>query len=206
MSGQARRPAALDLLEQAVNRLLELDTDTAERLGQLAGRVIAFEITGPGLSFTLLPGAGAVQLHAAGSHAPDVTVRGRPLELLRHVAGRRSGRGGGHIEIAGDVEVAQQLQQILARLDPDWEEALSRHVGDTAARKLRRGAVALRDFAREARESLGVSVSEYLRYERRVLVDRPESESFVRAVDDLRDATERLRARLQILDRRTTGR
>ncbi len=204
MSGQVQRPVALELLEQAVNHLLELDTDTAERLGQLAGRVIAFEIVGPGLAFTLSPTAGAVQIHAAGIHTPDVTVRGRPAELLRHVAGSRSG-GGGHIEIAGDVEVAQQLQQILARLDPDWEEALSRRVGDTAARKLRRGAVALRDFAREARESLGASVSEYLRYERRVLVDRPESEAFVSAVDDLRDATERLRARLQFLDRRTAG-
>lgn len=205
MSATGEQPLPLELLERILNRLLELDADTAARLGALDGRIIAFEITGAGIAFALAPAAGTLRLHAHAAYRPDVTVRGRPAELLRHVAGRRSGRGGAHIEIAGDVEVAQQLQQILARLDPDWEEALARWVGDTAARKLRRAALALRDVAREARESLGFSVSEYLRFERRVLVDRPETENFVRAVDDVRDAAERLRARILFLHRRVAG-
>lgn len=198
-------PSGLEWLQQGVNRLLELDPDTAARLATLQGRVIAFDITGTGLAFVLIPGAGVVEIHAPGRYPPDVTVRGRPVDLLRHVAGKRTGRGGGHIEIAGDVELAQQLQQVLAHLDPDWEEALAQWVGDGLARKLRRGAVALRAFARETRESFAFSTSEYLRFERRVLVDRPEHDGFVRAVDDLRDAAERLRARLQRLDGAAAG-
>lgn len=205
MSGTRTQALPLEVLEHCLNRLLELDEDTAARLGALSGRIIAFEITGTGLAFAMAPGSGALRLHAADACTPDVTVRGRPAELLRHVAGRRSGRSGGHIEIAGDVEVAQQLQQILARLDPDWEEALAQWVGDTAAHRLRRGALAMRDFARTARESMGLNVSEYLRFERRMLVDRPEADTFVRDVDDLRDDTERLRARLRFLARRLAG-
>jgi ubiquinone biosynthesis protein UbiJ len=196
VSGQAGT-AGLELLEACLNRLLELDPDSAALLDALAGRVFAFEITGPGIGFVLAPGADGVRVHAPGTVAPDVTVRGRPAALLRHLAGR-----GGHIEVAGDVELAQRLQQVLARLDPDWEEALAAWVGGSAARNLCRGAAALRDCMRTARASLGASVSEYLRYERRVLVDRPEAETFVGAVDDLRDDVERLRARLQRLDRR----
>jgi len=193
---------ALPVLEQYLNRLLEMDAEVAARLGELSGRVIAVEVSGTALAFRLVPEAGAMRLHADGPRDPDVTIRGRPLELLRHVAARGSGRGGGHIEIAGDVELAQRLQQILSRLEPDWEEALSQWIGDLPARKLRRGAAALLAFGREVRESLPFSTSEYLRYERRVLVDRPAADGFVRAVDDLRDDAERLRARLQILDRR----
>ena len=189
-------------LEQGLNRLLEMDAENAARLEELAGRVIAVEVTGTGIAFRLVPEAGALRLHATGPREPDVTIRGRPLELLRHVAARGTGRGGGHIEISGDVEVAQRLQQILARLEPDWEEALSQWVGDLPARKLVRAGGALVAFGREARASLSFSLSEYLRYERRVLVDRPAADSFVRAVDDLRDDAERLRARLQLLDRR----
>ena len=44
-------------------------------------------------------------------------------------------------------------------------------------------------------------MSEYLRYERQVLVDRPMAEAFVRSVDDLRDDAERMQARLARLDR-----
>ena len=190
------------VLEQYLNRLLEMDAEMAERLGELSGRVIAVEVSGTPVAFRLVPEAGALRLHADGPRDPDVTIRGRPLELLRHVAARGAGRGGGHIEIVGDVELAQRLQQILSRLEPDWEEALSQWVGDLPARKLVRAGGALLAFGREARESLSFSVSEYLRYERRVLVDRPAADRFVRAVDDLRDDAERLRARLQLLDRR----
>ena len=191
------------VLEQTLNRLLEMDADTAALLGELSGRVIAVEVSGTAVAFRLVPETGALRVHADGTQAPDVTIRGRPLELLRHVAARgAAARGGGHIEIAGDVEVAQRLQQILARLEPDWEEALSQWVGDLPARKLGRAAGALVEFGREVRQSLSFSASEYLRYERRVLVDRPEADGFVRAVDDLRDDAERLRARLQLLDRR----
>ncbi len=186
------------VLEQGLNRLLEMDAETAARLEELAGRVIAVEVTSTPVAFRLVPEAGALRLHADGPREPDVTIRGRPLELLRHMAAR----GGGHIEIAGDVEVAQRLQQILSRLEPDWEEALSQWVGDLAARKVCRGADALRAFGREVRQSLSFSASEYLRYERRVLVDRPAADRFVHDVDDLRDDAERLRARVQLLDRR----
>ena len=192
----------LQALEQCLNRLLEMDEETAARLEELSGRVIAIDVSGTGHAFLLVPELGALRLHATGSRESDVTIRGRPLELLRHVVARRTDRGGGHIEIAGDVEVAQQLQEILSRLEPDWEEALSQWVGDTAARKLRRGAEALLRFGREARGSLSFSLSEYLRYERHLLIDRPLADAFVRSVDDLRDDVERLNARLSLLDQR----
>lgn len=191
----------LQHLENCLNRLLELDEDTAARLGELSGRVVAIELSGTGVAFRFVPEAGEVRLYPSGPREPDVTIRGRPLELLRYMAARHAGRGGVHIEIAGDVDVAQRLQQILGGLDPDWEEVLSQWVGDTLARKLRRGAGALLEFGREARSSLSFSLSEYLRYERQLLVDRSAADAFVRAVDDLRDDAERVRARLALVDR-----
>jgi ubiquinone biosynthesis protein UbiJ len=198
--GAAATSAGLRLLEQVLNRALELDGEVAARLDEIRDRCIAVEIVGTDIAFHLVPGADTVRLEIPGSRAAEVTIRGRPGELLRHLAGR-----GGHIEIAGDVELAQQLQRIFAALDPDWEEALAQWIGDVPARSVGRVAAALTRFGRELRNSVRFSLSEYLRYERRVLVDRPDVSDFVRAVDELRDAVERLRARMRLLERRIDG-
>lgn len=197
-----RMPEAVRrLLEHAANRLLELDPEQHAALAALDGKVIRLELAGPGLVLYLLPGAARLELAAECRQPPHVRIRATPAELIGYLAGAAPRPGGG-LEIAGDVGVAERLQAVLKQIDPDWEEELSRWLGDTAARKAGR---LLRDtfhWTRRAARSTAQDLNEYLRYETAAVAERADVSAFTAAVDTLRDDVERLRARLERAGRR----
>jgi ubiquinone biosynthesis protein UbiJ len=195
----------LRLLEQTVNRLLEMDPASRSGLASIAGKVIAIEFRNVGLGVILLPRADVLDVAAAHAGPVHVTIRGAPRDMLSYVAGSAPAAGSG-MEIVGDIAVAERLQDILKGLDPDWEEALSGWVGDTAARKIGNLARAATEWARAAGRSTLKDADEYLRFEARVVPERAEVAGFAAAVDGLRDDVERLRARLDRLGRRAAGR
>jgi ubiquinone biosynthesis protein UbiJ len=184
--------------------LLELDQDAAIGLEELDGAVIAIEVPGPDLNFFICPRGRRLHVEIHSEEVPDVTIRGTPGDVLRYVSSRRQGgrKRGGSIEIIGDVATAQRLQGVLRNMRPDWEEAVSGWVGDGTARKLGNLVRSVSGYARSAAGSLGANVGEYLRYENRQLPDADEVQEFATAADTLRHDTERLRQRLELLQRR----
>lgn len=198
-------PRCLALLERSANMVLNLDEDARVGLEELNGTVIAFEVTGTEMKFYLCPQMQRIHLRQDIERAADVTVRGSPGELLAYAAtetGALAGRGRRKLEIIGDVAVAQTLQRILKNMRPDWEEALSGPLGDLPARKLANFGRAIRDYVRSAAASLGADAGEYLRYEKRMVPDAAEVSEFSAAAAELRDDAERLKQRLEIMERR----
>ncbi len=101
---------------------------------------------------------------------------------------------------AGDAELAAALQYLARHLEWDVEEDLSRVVGDVAAHRIAGGA---RDFVawqKEAAVRLGQNFAEYLTEEAGVIAPQAEVAGFARAVDDLRDAVDRLEKRIAHLE------
>ena len=95
------------------------------------------------------------------------------------------------------------MNTCLGGIDIDWEEQLSRLSGDVLAHRLGtmvRGAL---DWGRRAKQSLERDVAEYLREETGLNPRQDEVESFVAGVDVLREAVDRLEARLERLARNT---
>ena len=100
----------------------------------------------------------------------------------------------------GDAELAAALQYLARHLEWDVEEDLSRVVGDVAAHRIAGGA---RDFVawqKEAAVRLGQNFAEYLTEEAGVIAPQAAVSGFARAVDDLRDAVERLEKRIAHLE------
>jgi ubiquinone biosynthesis protein UbiJ len=77
----------------------------------------------------------------------------------------------------------------------DWEEHLSRLVGDIAAHRLVSVFNEVINWSASATSNLTDDVSEYLQEESRDVVSGPEMDIFFQQVDRLRDDTERLLAR-----------
>jgi ubiquinone biosynthesis protein UbiJ len=96
--------------------------------------------------------------------------------------------------------VAQRFRDLLAETRPDFEEELSRVVGDVAARRVANFARDLIDWGRRTSGSFAGTVAEYLQEEGRDLPTRTEVEEFLAGVDRLRDDSERLEARLASLE------
>lgn len=189
-------------LEQAFNHYLQLDPDARRAMGQLHGRVIAFDVEGLGRSFYLVPGpSGEVQLLAHYEGEPDCRLQAPPLALSRMNDHRASAEQlfSGQVRIEGDTELAHRIGKILGAMDIDWEEQLSRYTGDLVAHdigNLVRGAAR---WGRSALDTLGLDLQEYLQQELQVLPARPELEAFLADVDRLRDDVERLQARVSLL-------
>lgn len=91
------------------------------------------------------------------------------------------------------------------RMDVDWEEQLSKAVGDVAAHQLGNLWRGLRGWGRRSADTLVRDGVEYLQQELHALPPRPAVEQFLSAVDTLREDADRLTARIERLRRRTAA-
>lgn len=193
-------------LEAALNGYLGLDPVTRERLAALHGRTVGVEVLGLGLIlFFTADETGALQLCGRQEGEPDCWLRGTPLDLMR--AGDRTAGAdqlfARRVRIEGDSGLAQRFGAILADIDIDWEEHLSRIVGDVVAHEVGSAARAAQDFGRRAGRTAEQNLREYLQEEARLLPTRYEVKEFLDAVDALRDDVERLAARVERLGKRS---
>jgi ubiquinone biosynthesis protein UbiJ len=109
------------------------------------------------------------------------------------------------LKISGDAEIANMYRELFAAARPDLEEELSRWIGDMPARHLSQVARSVRTWARRARRTAGENIAEYLQEEGRDLVTPVEMQEFLANVDEMREAADRIEARILILERRVKG-
>jgi len=203
-AGLAIPDPILAAVEGAVNRYLDLDPEGAQGFAPLYGRIIGIEVRGLGVRLTLVPGPDRIQVFGAYDATPDCLIRGAPLALLRMVTSEQKDTeiSSGAVEIQGDSTLAHELAKAFAGLDVDWEEQLSRVVGDSIAHPVGEGLRRLGRWGRRSAETLTLDLKEYLEEEARLLPTRYELADFLADVDTLRDDVERLQARIERLARR----
>ncbi len=203
------RELALQTIEAVLDELLEQDPEARARLAQWHGRVIAVALRGTGLTLYFVPDAsGRLQLLGRYEGEPDATIEGSPIDLMR-ASDKREGLAqlfAGHVRLRGDTELAHRFSEVLGGLHIDWEEQLSRYVGDVAAHELARLAREAGEEGRRLGDLFARNLSEYLTEEARLLPHPFEIEAWIRAVEDTRDDVERLGARIDWLQRRLRDR
>lgn len=193
-----------NLLEALINRLLRLDTDTLNRLGELEGKVIGLRVTPPDqgepLVHYVLPAATGLQLCAEPPTDPDVVITGNVPVFAQLMFGEMApAAAGAELQISGDVELGQRFKRIIERIDIDWEERAAHTLGDVAAHKLGNLVRNLRVWVDHAGSTLGADAREYLQEESRILAKRERVEAFLSAVDILRADADRLEKRIERL-------
>ncbi len=187
------------LLEEVVNRVLRFDPEVRQHLGELHDKVIRLRLSGvTPFDIYALPSESGLRLRAEHNREPDVTISGAIPVFARLAWGRITSRpvAAGEIQISGDIELGQRFQRILESIDIDWEEQAARVVGDVAAHQLGNAVRGLGRWSAQSLRTLGEDASEYLREETRLLAPRAQVESFLRAVDVLRDDVDRLEKRM----------
>jgi ubiquinone biosynthesis protein UbiJ len=192
-------------LELLLNRYLGLDPDARGRLRALHGRVICLEVLGLGLRWYLVPGPAGVQVLGSFEGEPDCTLTGTPLDLAGMGSERDSADRlfSGAVRIDGDTELGHGFGKLLAGLDIDWEEQLSRITGDVLAHQLGNFARGALRWGQGSLATLRRDLPEYLQEEVRLLPGRYEVDELLSDIDRLRDDLERLEQRVRRLgDRR----
>lgn len=185
------------LLETLLNRTLDLDAATRERVEQLEGRSVALHLKGPDLRLRVDVEGGRLRVGPAREDA-SLNVAATPGGLLS-LALDRDGAAPGSIEIAGDAALARQLERLVSAFEPDFEAAFSARLGDIAgvplARGLRGAMRGLRQYGRKALED-GAA---WVRDEAGLTPTSPAMADFLDGVDSLSEHIDRLEARLQHL-------
>jgi ubiquinone biosynthesis protein UbiJ len=221
----AATPAWLAAVEALLNRGVHASMQATLLARRLGGTALLLDIEGMA-SIRISVVRGRLSLTDAGS--ADATISGSPLALLQlagatglagtagragtmdgradmpRVARRVPGRGAGAV-VSGDAEIANSYRELLALARPDFEEELSRLIGDVAARALSQFALKTVEWARGARRTAGENIAEYLQEESRDLVNKPELEEFLHGVDTLRETADRVDARIARLEQRLKG-
>ncbi|OGO97287.1 MAG: hypothetical protein A3F41_01755 [Coxiella sp. RIFCSPHIGHO2_12_FULL_44_14] len=189
---------ALHTLETALNAYLELDPATLGRLSHLQGKTIQFVIEDWRLEFFIIPSAMGIELHSKIDSQPSTVVTGRLNALLRTALAKGSNTAlfENQIRIEGDLHTGETIRAILSNIDIDWEEQLSKMVGDIAAHKIGSAANRLKSAFTTGCNTLEKNLKEFLHMELRALPTPDEVNHFFNEVTHLRHAVERLEARM----------
>jgi ubiquinone biosynthesis protein UbiJ len=189
-------------LESVLNRNIAASAAARALCRRLDGKVLALHLEGAPANVYFKAHDERMSLDTSHEGAPTATLSGAPLALLR-LAGPspEAVLRSGAVHIEGDAEAVQAFSELLKAAKPDLEEELSRVVGDVAAHQIGNAARSVLGFARRAAGTFAQNVAEYLQEEGRDLPSRTEAEEFVAGVDALRDATERLEARIALLEK-----
>ena len=195
--------AMFSRLAAILNRNVAQSSRARTAAERLEGRVLSLALEGTPLTLFFRVAEGRITIDTQHEGVADASLSGTPLSLLSMVGpGAEERLRGSGIRIAGDAEVAQRFRELLEYAQPDFEEELSRVIGDVAARQVANIARGFFDWGRKAAGSLSMNVAEYLQEEGRDVPTRVELDEFLESVDQLRDATDRLEARLARLESR----
>lgn len=192
-------------LDTAVNQLLAMDEESPSRLRQLDGRTVLLQLDGVGISLYFVFSAHRVDVRLESAVEPDTVISGTPVALFSMTqpdADGTWGVPGSRVKISGDATLARDLERLFSRLDPDWERRLTGWFGDVIGYQVAAGA---RDAVRQAKtaaQTLESMTGEYFARPSSPLARAEELREFATAVDTVRDATDRLEARIRNLQQR----
>jgi len=190
------------MLDAAINRILALDEYTPARLQRLEGRMLRLDLEGVGINLFFAFSATRVDVSIDSDDEPDTVISGSPFALFSMAVPDGDGSWGGpdsRVSISGDATLARDLERLFSKLDPDWESTLSRLFGDVWGHQVAAG---IRSGSEQAKDAAGTAaelVSEFLKRDTGPLVPSADIKTFADAVDETRDAVERLEAKLRIM-------
>ena len=194
--------ALLAAAEIGGNHLLDFDAQALEACRELQGNCIAIDITDLDFQLYCHPGDWGIRLsREAPPREVDASISGRLMALVNLATqdDKVSTSIQEAVRFNGNVALAQKLQKILAQLDIDWEEALSRHTGDVAAFQIHSQARSFGEWLCQSTDSLLQTSSEYLREEVRLSPTQVEFDQFQSELGLLKNDVARAEARLQQL-------
>jgi len=195
------------IIEKGINAYLKLDGESFQKHPSLNGKVIKLHITGLDIELYSLVGDHDIQVLGEYADTPDATISGSAAALLRLVSSddNASAMLESDVEISGELRTAESFSRLLSEASIDWEELLSKLIGDAPAYQSGNAARKANEWMAETADAMKQNVAEYLSEESRVVPAKAEVNGFMEAVDDLRMDADRLEARIKLLEAKRAG-
>jgi len=182
--------------EKAFNQALTHDLYWPEFAKKLHGTTTLCHIQQLDKKVYLTISANHISLNTAGPETVDLTITATPSALIEMMSSKRANK---NINLAGNAELAQTIQQYLHQSDIDWEGMLADKVGDVPARTLSQGIRHASKFIKRFADNFINDSADYLVDEKQLVVTQHESDAFSQNLTTLRYDVDRLAARIQHL-------
>ena len=106
-------------------------------------------------------------------------------------------KNNGNISIKGDLELANQVSQVLKRIEWDVEEDLSKYIGDIPATQATKVLKKIVTNSQKNISNISGALLEYWQEENKILTKKRDVEIFNSEVDKIVEDTERLEAKIK---------
>ena len=183
------------LLTRLLNHIIAQNSWAKARLQPYSGKSVRFNVFPVNAMLTVLEDGGLAM--AGEALPPDASVNITPGVALRLIAGDEAANT--LIEIEGDTELATAMAKVLHEMSWDFEEDLSRVIGDVAAHHAAKFGTKAGAGIKRQTINLAEMVTEYWQEEMPLLAKKRHVENFIQEVDTLREDTERLQKRFEKL-------
>lgn len=185
-------------IEAPINAWLALDGETFPKFSDMQGKVICLHISGLDLMLYFLPDHSHIAVMGHYEGEPDTTITGSPMALIRLGTSSNSGKTllESDASIEGDTHLGAEFSRILGDVDIDWEELLSKLVGDVIAHQAGQITATGTGWVKESVEAMKLNTAEYLSEESRLTPAEAEINHYLDEVDELRTSLDRLEARV----------
>jgi len=184
---------ATEAVVRGLNHLLAAEGWARDALRPFAGRAVRLQAGPLHLQFAITSEGLAQRSDAP----PDVAIEFDRQALAGALGDCSNLMRDAHI--SGDAELAQVLSQLAGRLRPDFEQDLSRLVGDAAAVRLSEACRALAAAAADCGRRLATQTADYLAGEKAVLLARAPVSRFTAELAAVAQAVELLADRIDRL-------
>lgn len=194
---------ALPKAAKIINLYLRLDPAVADQLTKLSGNILKIEMPSLSINFYIKITDNGIELIQHYEGLADTIIRGTPLSLLSLLIKNNTHAElqNQNIIIIGNIELAQQFRNIFSDLEIDWEEYLSKVVGDPIAHTLMTKLHSLADWIHSTHKSIERNVNEYIHEEVNLFPPHLACSDFYSDIDNLRDDVERLSQRIERLQK-----
>lgn len=189
------------LIEIAFNRYLNLDPDAKERMPAMDGKVIQINIRDLDVALFMKVTSNRIEVLSSYDGEIHSQMHASIVTLMKIGMASSTSVVGEDIEMSGDLDVGRQFRDLLAKVDIDWEEILSRYTGDIVAHKIGNAVRLVKNWGAKTTDSLSKDVGEYLQEESGQLPSAYEVKQFVEQVDEVRMGVDRAAARLNQLEK-----
>ena len=105
----------------------------------------------------------------------------------------------GDLEIIGDSHVASIFHNVIKSIEIDWEDLLSKYIGDIAANQIGTAVDKSQEFIKRLGDNLRLDVRDYIQDELQIAATEVEVETFIKQVDETAAKLDQLEKRMDQL-------
>lgn len=172
-------------IDYIINKIINLDPEAQIYLQPLAHKALSFNYAGLTFITIYCVFTGTyIQISSTKPDHVDTQITASANKML----------------VTGDFKVAEAIQELVLKLNIDWEEELSKYTGDIIAHQTVYHFKKLRLYQQQSASSLEEMITEYLQEESGLFPTKYEVEELMHAVDELRLDVDRITARVEAYD------